>query len=157
MASPAPPAPPAAGTVPFVPPYALAPPGIGFGSGMSAGAAAGAKKKAPEPDSAAAVAAAAAREAARNRRRRRARQRAHGDEFMDMNVDVDPDWNEPETTASHGGAGNLGFAGTARKEPVAAAGLTTLAADEFGDAPRMPMVPGTWPPGDGKGAPGSGG
>ncbi|MCA2327884.1 hypothetical protein JF780_23265, partial [Mycobacterium intracellulare] len=81
----------------------------------------------------------------------------HGDEFMDMNVDVDPDWNEPETTASHGGAGNLGFAGTARKEPVAAAGLTTLAADEFGDAPRMPMVPGTWPPGDGKGAPGSGG
>ncbi|WP_009954990.1 hypothetical protein, partial [Mycobacterium intracellulare] len=45
----------------------------------------------------------------------------------------------------------------ARKEPVAAAGLTTLAADEFGDAPRMPMVPGTWPPGDGKGAPGSGG
>lgn len=150
-------APPAAGTVPFVPPYALAPPGIGFGSGMSAGAAAGAKKKAPEPDSAAAVAAAAAREAARNRRRRRARQRAHGDEFMDMNVDVDPDWNEPETTASHGGAGNLGFAGTARKEPVAAAGLTTLAADEFGDAPRMPMVPGTWPPGDGKGAPGSGG
>lgn len=157
VASPAPPAPPAAGTVPFVPPYALAPPGIGFGSGMSAGAAAGAKKKAPEPDSAAAVAAAAAREAARNRRRRRARQRAHGDEFMDMNVDVDPDWNEPETTASHGGAGNLGFAGTARKEPVAAAGLTTLAADEFGDAPRMPMVPGTWPPGDGKGAPGSGG
>lgn len=155
VASPAPPAPPAAGTVPFVPPYALAPPGTGFGSGMSAGAAAGAKKKAPEPDSAAAVAAAAAREAARTRRRRRARQRAHGDEFMDMNVDVDPDWNEPETTASHGGAGDLGFAGTARKEPVAAAGLTTLAADEFGDAPRMPMVPGTWPPEDRTGAPGS--
>ncbi|WP_240619071.1 PPW family C-terminal domain-containing PPE protein, partial [Mycobacterium intracellulare] len=35
-------------------------------------------------------------------------------------------------------------------------GLTTLAADEFGDAPRMPMVPGTWPPEDGTGAPGSG-
>ncbi|ETZ27543.1 hypothetical protein AN931_17935 [Mycobacterium intracellulare subsp. chimaera] len=116
---------------------------------MGAGAAAGAKKKAPEPDSAAAVASAAAREAARNRRRARARQRGHGDEFMDMNVDVDPDWNEPETTASQGGAGNLGFAGTARKEPVAAAGLTTLAADEFGDAPRMPMMPGTWPPEDG--------
>ncbi|MGV0696070.1 PPW family C-terminal domain-containing PPE protein, partial [Mycobacterium paraintracellulare] len=111
----------------------------------------------PHPSGPGAAAPAAAREAARTRRRRRARQRAHGDEFMDMNVDVDPDWNEPETTASHGGAANLGFAGTARKEPVAAAGLTTLAADEFGDAPRMPMVPGTWPPGDGKGAPGSGG
>lgn len=62
VASPAPPAPPAPGAAPFVPPYALAPPGIGFGSGMSAGAAAGAKRKAPEPDSAATVAAAAARE-----------------------------------------------------------------------------------------------
>ncbi len=68
-----------------------------------------------------------------------------------MNVDVDPDWDDPTTTASGRGAGNLGFAGTARKEPVAAAGLTTLARDEFGGGPSMPMVPGTWAPEDGKG------
>jgi PPE-repeat protein len=70
---------------------------------------------------------------------------------MDMNVDVDPDWGAPprdnEPLASDRGAGNLGFAGTARKESVAeAAGLTTLAGDEFGGGPKMPMVPGTWDP-----------
>ncbi|MGO8769389.1 MAG: hypothetical protein ACLQLD_11840, partial [Mycobacterium sp.] len=27
-----------------------------------------------------------------------------------------------------------------------AAGLTTLAGDEFGGGPKMPMVPGTWDP-----------
>jgi PPE-repeat protein len=119
---------------------------------MSAGASSSAKRKAPEPDSAAAAAAVSAREAARARRRQRARQHGYGDEFMDMNVDVDPDWGGPsgaETGASDQGAGRLGFAGTARKEAVAdAAGLTTLANDEFGGGPRMPMLPGTWEPGD---------
>ncbi|OBJ78997.1 PPE family protein [Mycobacterium colombiense] len=153
VASPAPPAPPTPGAVPFVPPYALAPPGIGFGSGMSASAAAGAKRKVPEPDSAAVVAASAQRA----RQRRRTRQRGHGDEFMGMNVDVDPDWDEPTTTASGRGAGNLGFAGTARKEPVAAAGLTTLACDEFGAGPSMPMIPGTWAPEDDTGSRGNDG
>jgi PPE-repeat protein len=86
-----PPAPPAAGGAGFVPPYVVAPPGIGFGSGMSSSASSSAKRKAPEPDTAAAAVAAAAREAARARRRQRARQRGYGDEFMDMNVDVDPD------------------------------------------------------------------
>ncbi|WP_372516834.1 hypothetical protein [Mycobacterium szulgai] len=39
----------------------------------------------------------------------------------------------------------LGFARAARKSGVTqAAGLTTLAGDEFGDAPTIPMVPGTW-------------
>jgi PPE-repeat protein len=147
-----PPAPPAAGGPGFVPPYVVAPPGIGVGSGMSTSASSSAKRKAPEPDTAAAAAAAVSREAARARRRQRARQRGHGEEFMDMNVDVDPDWGgrpgaEPVvgTVASDQGAGNLGFAGTARKETAAgAAGLTTLAGDEFGGGPRMPMVPGTW-------------
>ncbi|MCV7409935.1 hypothetical protein AWC05_23270 [Mycobacterium florentinum] len=138
----APPAPPPAGPG-FASPYFVAPPGIGFGTGMSAGAAAGAKKKAPEPDSAAA----AAREQARAWRRRRARQHGHDDEFMDMNVDVDPDWGALPagvSKASDRGAGNLGFTGTARKETAAAAGLTTLAGDEFGGGPRMPMLPGSW-------------
>jgi PPE-repeat protein len=71
---------------------------------------------------------------------------------MDMNVDVDPDWGGPpgaETGASERGAGTLGFAGTARKEAAAeAAGLATLADDDFGGGPRMPMLPGTWSPAD---------
>jgi PPE-repeat protein len=142
--------PPAAGGAGFVPPYVVAPPGIGFGSGMRTSASSSAKKKATEPDAAALAAAAAAREAARARRRQRAKQRGHADEFMDMNIDVDPDWCGPqggESLASDQGAGNLGFAGTVRKEgAAAAAGLTTLAGDEFGAGPRMPMLPGTWNP-----------
>ena len=121
---------------------------------MSTSASGRAKKKAPEPDSAAAAAAASAREAARARRRRRAGLHGYGDEFMDMNVEVDPDWGAPpgggpvvSTVASDRGAGGLGFAGTAAKETSAqAAGLTTLAGDEFGGGPRMPMLPGTWDP-----------
>ncbi|OBJ87763.1 PPE family protein [Mycobacterium asiaticum] len=129
-------------------------PGLGFGSGMSssASASAGAKKKAPEPDSAAAAAGAVAR--ARARRRRRAALHDYGDEFMDMNVDVDPDWGVPpngeqelSSVASDQGAGNLGFAGTMSKETGGpAAGMITLAADEFGSGPRVPMIPGTWNP-----------
>ncbi|MGA7055347.1 MAG: hypothetical protein WBZ37_29620, partial [Mycobacterium sp.] len=155
-AGPAPAPPPAAPAgVGFVPPYVVAPPGIGFGSGMSARASSSAKRKAPEPDTVAAVAAAAAaaREVARARRRQRARQRDHGNEFMDMNVDVDPDWDGSaggKTVASNRGAGPLGFAGTARNEAVRrAAGLATLAADEFGSGPRAPMVPRSWDPAGG--------
>ncbi|WP_446670408.1 PPW family C-terminal domain-containing PPE protein, partial [Mycobacterium tuberculosis] len=129
------------------------PPGIGFGSGMSASASA--QRKAPQPDSAAAAAAAAAvRDQARARRRRRVTRRGYGDEFMDMNIDVDPDWGPPpgedpvtSTVASDRRAGHLGFAGTARREAVAdAAGMTTLAGDDFGDGPTTPMVPGSWDP-----------
>jgi PPE-repeat protein len=147
-AGPAPTPPPSpAGPAGFAPPY-LVPPVIGSGARMSTGASSSAKRKAPEPDTAAAAAAAAAREAARARRRQRSRQHGYGDEFMDMNVEVDPDWDEPASTAaSDRGAGNLGFAGAAPKEAVTdAAGLTTLAGDEFGGGPRMPMLPGTWDP-----------
>ncbi|MDV3269597.1 PPE family protein [Mycobacterium avium] len=143
---------PAAG---FFPPYVIGPPGMGTGSGMSASASSSAKRKAPEPDSAAAAAAAAARAAARSRRRRRATRHGHGEEFMDMNVDVDPDWGGPagpESSASDRGAGALGFAGTARKDAAgAAAGLTTLPGAELG-GPTMPMMPGSWEPGDDAGA-----
>jgi PPE-repeat protein len=111
---------------------------------MSTSASSSAKKKGSEPDAAALAAASAAREATRARLRRRAKQRDHGDEFMDMNVEVDPDWS---AVASDRGAGSLGFAGTAAKKAGAeAAGLTTLAGDEFGGGPRMPMLPGTWDP-----------
>ncbi|MEM6105241.1 PPE family protein [Mycobacterium sp. 050272] len=147
--SPAPPAPPAPSGPGFVPPYFVAPPGVGAGSAMSAAAAAAAKRKSPEPNSVAAVAAAAAREAARSRRGQRSRRRGYGNEYMEMNVDVDPDWEEPATTASDRGAENLGFAGTVRKQSPGAAGLATLAGDEFGGGPKLPMVPGTWDPGNG--------
>jgi PPE-repeat protein len=71
---------------------------------------------------------------------------------MEMNVKVDPAWDTPtgdhpiaSTATSDHGAGPLGFAGTVRKGAVAqATGLTTLADDEFGGGPKMPMLPGTW-------------
>ncbi len=147
-AGPAPAVPPAG--APFVPPYAVGPPGIGFDSGMSAGAASGAKRKAPEPDSAAAVAAAAVRDQRQARRRRQAISRDHGDEFADMNVEVNPHWDAPRgdpPTVSDSGAGQLGFAGTVRDDAVErAAGLATLAGDGFSGGPRVPMVPRSWEP-----------
>jgi PPE-repeat protein len=121
---------------------------------MSTSASSSAKRKAPEPDTAAAAASASAAEQAQARRRRRAKLRGHSDEFMDMNVEVDPDWGVPpteqpvaSTAASGQGAGPLGFAGTVRKGAVTeAAGLTVLADDEFGNGPRMPMMPSSWDP-----------
>ncbi|WP_133056418.1 PPE family protein [Mycobacterium decipiens] len=51
------------------------------------------------------------------------------------------------TPTSDRGAGPSGFAGTVRKEVVVeVAGLTTLAGDDFGGSPTMPMLPGTWAP-----------
>ena len=48
--------------------------------------------------------------------------------------------------ASQQGAGTLGFAGTASKDTAEAAGLATLAGDEFGSGPSLPMLPGSWEP-----------
>jgi PPE-repeat protein len=143
---PASPPPPAAGPG-FVPPYAVAPPGIGAGSGMASRAGAGDKRKAAEPFAAAAAAAAVAREPRRSRRRRRAGMRGYAHEFMEMNINVDPDWGGPESgspATSDRGAGPLGFAGTVAKSVSAATGLATLADDEFGGGPVLPMVPGSW-------------
>ena len=99
---------------------------------------------------AAAAVGAVSRAKARARRRRRAEMRDHADEFADMNIDVDPDWGEPEEAAvlaSDQGAGSLGFVGTVQKDTAAqAAGLATLSGNGFGGGPSMPMVPGTWSP-----------
>ncbi|HYY00990.1 MAG TPA: PPE family protein [Mycobacterium sp.] len=141
---PAAPPPPAAGPG-FVPSYAVGPPGIGTGSGMASSAGAGDKRKAAEPF--AVAAAAGSREQLRARRRRRAGVRGYSHEFMEMNINVDPDWGGPEsgpTATSDRGAGPLGFTGTERKTASAATGLATLADDEFGSGPVMPMLPGTW-------------
>jgi PPE-repeat protein len=163
-AAPSAPPPPAAAAGPvFSPPYVVGPPGIGSRTGMGTSASSSSRKKDSVPDAAALAAATTAREAGRARRRRRAELRGYGDEFMDMNVEVDPDWGTPpagapaaSTTASDRGAGSLGFAGAAAKERAAeAAGLTTLAGDEFGGGPKMPMLPGSWDP-DGGGDPSDG-
>jgi PPE-repeat protein len=151
-ATPTPPA--AAGGTGFVPPYAVGPPGIGVGSGMATSASSGARKKGSEPEAAAVASVAAAQQHRRARRRRRAGMRAYGHEYMDMNVEVAPDWGAPPddqlaavAVASDHGAGPLGFAGTVDKQTAAeAAGLTTLSGDDFGGGPTMPMVPGTWNP-----------
>ena len=61
-----------------------------------------------------------------------------GYEYMDLEP-------EPTVVPSDRGAGPLGFSGTGAKETAtAAAGLTTLADDEFGGGPHMPMMPSTW-------------
>ena len=146
------PPPPASGPVGPAFPYIVGP-GVGLASAMSTGAGAGAKKKSPEPDTAAAPAAAAvSREPARTKRRRRAKLRGYGHEFMEMDVQVEPDWDARpgaasvgSTRASDQGAGTIGFAGTARGDAaVEAAGLATLAGDGFGGGPSAPMLPGTW-------------
>jgi PPE-repeat protein len=141
---PASPAPPAAGPG-FVPPYAVGPPGIGAGWGMASSAGAGDKRKAAEPF--AAAAAVGSREQFRSRRRRRAGMRGYSHEFMEMNINVDRDWGGPQsgsTATSDRGAGPLGFAGTVAKRASAATGFATLADDEFGGGPVLPMVPGSW-------------
>ncbi|OBK10319.1 hypothetical protein [Mycobacterium asiaticum] len=109
---------------------------------MGVKASTGAKRQAEQPDTSAAAAPAAASAPGRARRRRQARQRRHDDEFMDMNVDVDPEW-APQSSAR--GAGQLGFAGTLRNENIGdAAGLVTLASGEFGGGVNLPMLPGSW-------------
>ena len=70
--------------------------------------------------------------------------RGYAHEFMEMDINVDPDWGGPVTSASDRGAGSLGFTGTVRKSDVAATGLATLEDDDFGAGPTMPMLPGSW-------------
>lgn len=132
-------------------PYLVGGPPAGFGADSSTGV----QRKAPESDSAAAAAAAAASARAQRqaRRRRRARMQDHyrGYEFMDLDPAADEPVGDPvaradSSIASDRGAGALGFTGTAGKDTVAAAGLATLAGDEFGNGPSVPMLPGSWDP-----------
>jgi len=159
-----PPTPASAASTPAGPPPPTAPPPPGAGPGFSPPYVVGGptmeswmsdRAKTQEPTSrgasrapaaAAAIPAAAAGHRTRTRRRQRATQRDQADEFMDMNVDVDPDWGGLTTTSDRG-AGPLGFAGTVpSKSSAKAAGLATLSEDGFGRGPSMPMLPGTWDP-----------
>ncbi|ETZ57758.1 PPE family protein [Mycobacterium avium MAV_120709_2344] len=124
-------------------PYLIGGPTIGSGTGMGSGA----QRKASEPDprgrragrrsGVRAGAGAAATPAAMKDRYR-------GYEFMDVEPDAGPEPEPDSVTASDRGAGPLGFAGTAPTAPAQATGLATLAGDEFGAGPSMPMVPGNW-------------
>lgn len=84
--------------------------------------------------------------AAKRRRRQRAQQRGFGDEYMDMNVEVTPDWDQPPgaASASDSGAGALGFTGTATDVRRRATGITVLSGDGLDTEPRIPMLPGSW-------------
>ena len=109
-----------------MPPYAVGPPGIGVGSGLGAQSQnAGADlARVREGARAAAAAAAAVRGGAGGAGG--PGMRGYGDEYMDMNVEVDPDWAAPsggETAASDQGAGPLGFAGTVSKGGYAGGGF----------------------------------
>ncbi|MGV0624671.1 PPE domain-containing protein [Mycolicibacter minnesotensis] len=84
--------------------------------------------------------------AQKRRRRQRVEQRGFGDEYMDMNVGVEPDWEEPSgpAVASSSGAGALGFAGTTTVADRPATGIAVLTGDGLDTAPRTPMLPGGW-------------
>lgn len=118
-------------------------------SGLSAIPSAAIPAVVPELTPVAAQASARAQARAARRGRSAAKARGHRDEFVTMDMGFDaaapaPE-HQPGARASDCGAGPIGFAGTVRKEAVVkAAGLTTLAGDDFGGGPTMPMMPGTW-------------
>jgi len=145
-AAPAPVAPGAPPPTPSAPPGVVTAPGFAYMVGgltvaARRAASTSAKAKVPAPDAAAVPAAAAGPEApgqARRRRRAKVEMLGRGHEYMDL---------EPEATVtpSDRSAGPLGFPGTSAKETATtAAGLATIADDEFGVSPRMPMMPSTW-------------
>ncbi|GFG74006.1 PPE family protein [Mycobacterium botniense] len=112
----------------------------------------GARAPASSLPATATAATVSAREVRHARRRQRLTMRDYADEFMDMDVDMEagpggsPPQQQPASiAASDQGAGAVGFAGSAAKAGVAqAAGLTTLASDDFSDGPTVPMMPGCW-------------
>ncbi len=85
---------------------------------------------------------------ARRRRRDTLAQLGRGYEYMDVEPEPDAEpaaFDRRAAAAASGhGAGPLGFAGTAGKSAVEAAGLTRLASDTFGGGPAMPMMPRSW-------------
>lgn len=138
-------APPAAAVPGFSAPYVVGPPGLGAGADLRA--AARAERKSVEPAAAAAAAAPAQRDQARRRRRQRPGVIDPGHRYEYLDADPNPDAaGKTPATASDRGAGPLGFAGTARGADSTPVGLTTIAGDQLGDGPRMPLLPSSWGP-----------
>jgi len=126
-------------------------------SGLAARGSAGSKarRRSKDPasddvDAPAEAAAAAGSKQARARRRRAATAKDHAYrfEYMDLDQEPLPGFDNDDPHAAHpsgGGAGPLGFAGAAAKPAVSrASGLTTLAGDGLSDRPVMPMMPSSW-------------
>jgi len=92
----------------------------------------------------------AARDKVRAKRRAQARQhgRKYQFAFLDDDADTATPFDPPEVeyaTASQGGSGPLGFAGTVPKTTVAQAqGLAQLSGGGFEEAPQEPMLPQNW-------------
>lgn len=132
-------------------PYAVAGPDPG---GESPTFREGSSAKAPAADIAAASAAAAAASALAKRKARRKRgatikERGYADAYMDYEPEPDPEptaREQPRTTASSRGAGQIGFTGTVTESDSQAAGLTELSGDSFGGGPTEPLLPGDWNP-----------
>ncbi|HEX4394165.1 MAG TPA: PPE family protein [Mycobacterium sp.] len=97
------------------------------------------KEAQPAEGSANPAAATAPKKTPGGRRRRSTVERpGRGYEYIDLD-------DEPIAYPSTHGSGPLGFSGTATKVSAGAAtGLATLAEDDFGSSPRMPMMPSTW-------------
>ncbi|MET0896440.1 MAG: PPE family protein [Mycobacterium sp.] len=119
----------------------------------------GDKARAPASDmaavsSAAALAATQARRKARRRRGAEIKDRGFRDEYLTMDDGPAAPPAEPQQTtrpataqSSQHGAGTLGAAGltgTQAKPGAAAAGMTSLDGDSFGNGPTSPMLPNTW-------------
>lgn len=156
-ASPSPAAPAASGTAP---PAAGAAEGFGYavrGDHPDEGVPptitdrSGAKAPASDIPAAAAAAATAGTTAQQRRRARRTRGAAaqeRGDEFMDLESGpaADHDDTPSSVSASHQGAGPMGFTGTALRVSATPAGLSTLSGNAFEDSAQVPMMPSTWQP-----------
>ncbi|QCH22449.1 PPE family protein [Mycobacteroides salmoniphilum] len=142
------PPPPPVGDPGFSFPYAVGG-GPRIGAGLALASQAHTRANAVARNSASERAATAATAAARQARRRRDRskQERRAVEYMDMDATVTFDRDEPSATASHRGAGPMGFTGTASRKDTAAAGLATFGrSDDCGEGARAPMIPNTWDP-----------
>jgi PPE-repeat protein len=126
-------------------------------SGLAARGSAGSKarRKSKDPtsddvDAPTEAAAPAGSKQARARRRRAAtaKDHAHRFEYMDLDQELLPGFDDEDPHAAHPsgeGAGSLGFAGAAAKPAVSqASGLATLTGDGLSDRPAMPMMPSSW-------------
>ncbi len=151
----------AAATPPAAPPPIADAQGFGYLVGnayleSTASGSAKSKAKTTADDSAAATAVPAAAPAGGTRLRRSRRSiidRGHRYEYLELESDSSTDDSGTNRVAplahhyapSEQSAVALGFAGAVgTSSDVQAAGLATLASDEFGNGPAMPMVPGTW-------------
>ncbi|MBA0048025.1 PPE domain-containing protein [Mycobacteroides sp. LB1] len=147
--APSPSPPPPVGDPGFSFPYAVGGgPRIGAGSviGSHARTRASSAARTSASEQAATAATAAARQT--RRRRDRAKQKDHAFEYMDLDATPasDSGAGSDSTSASHRGAGPMGFTGTSSRTATTATGLTTLGRDEFSNGARAPMIPNTWNP-----------